>query len=108
MAQVSHSQAFKEGATHFLILPREALLSVAQTFFENEDLGNEDVKVYTFEASSSGVVGSAPLPPQYNTHSLESCPIMTCVVHSYRSRWLRCVLRYTQQSETWPRSSMQS
>ena len=26
-------------------LCREALLSVAQTFFENEDLGNESVKV---------------------------------------------------------------
>ena len=31
----------------FTVWPREALLSVAKTFFEHVDLGNEDVKVCT-------------------------------------------------------------
>ena len=36
----------------FTVWPREALLSVAQTFFEHVDLGNEDVKVCTVNCSS--------------------------------------------------------
>ena len=48
----------------FIRLCREALLSVAQTFFENEDLGNESVKVFLYSNTIFftviiGVIGAA-------------------------------------------------